>query len=164
VGHTRSGTWISAGPCRPPRSKQESTSSGGEVHKNRNSFQTRLSPGLLPILGDGIQLQQVILNLIKNAIESMAAVSAGWRELLVSSVKDESKGVLLAVRDSGSGLDPATLVHLFHTFFTIKPDGMGLAISRSIIEAHGGRLWATTNSGRRATFHFTLPREKGAYA
>jgi signal transduction histidine kinase len=108
----------------------------------------------------------VILNLIRNAIESMSAVSDGTRELLLSSAKDESKGMLVAVRDSGSGLDPETLAHLFHTFFTIKPEslGMGLAISRSIIEAHGGRLWATANSGRGAIFHFTLPREKGAYA
>jgi len=103
----------------------------------------------------------VILNLIKNAVEAMSAVEEGPRELLLSSGKDESNGVLVAVRDSGPGLGPDSAGHLFDSFYTTKPDGMGmgLAISRSIIEAHGGRLWATGNSGRGATFHFTLPSE-----
>ena len=111
------------------------------------------------VLGDRIQLQQVILNLIINAIEAMSGVSDGPRELLVGSGKDESQGVRVTVRDSGPGLDPESLAHLFTAFYTTKPQGMGmgLAISRSIIEAHGGRLWATANEGRGATFQLTLP-------
>jgi PAS domain S-box-containing protein len=132
-----------------------------EVRRNSISLQTQLSTDLPPILGDRIQLQQVILNLIKNAVEAMSAVSDAPRELLVSSGKDESKGVLVAVRDSGPGLDPDALAHLFDTFYTKKPDGMGmgLAISRSIIETHGGRLWATPNEPHGAVFQFTLPAD-----
>ncbi len=132
-----------------------------EVNENRISVQTQLSNDLPLILGDRIQLQQVILNLIKNAVEAMSAVSDGPRELLVSSGKDESKGVLVAVRDSGPGLDPNAFGKLFDTFYTTKPEGMGmgLAISRSIIEAHGGRLWATANEPRGAIFQFTLPAD-----
>jgi signal transduction histidine kinase len=113
------------------------------------------------ILGDRIQLQQVMLNLIINAIEAMSGVSEGPRELWVGSGKDASQGVLVAVRDSGPGLDPESLDHLFAAFYTTKPQGMGmgLAISRSIIEAHGGRLWATLNAPRGAVFQFTLPHE-----
>jgi signal transduction histidine kinase len=89
----------------------------------------------------------LILNLIINAIEAMSGVSQGPRELLISSGKAESNGVLVAVRDSGPGLAPASVEHLFEAFYTTKPSGlgMGLSICRSIIEAHGGRLWATTN-------------------
>ena len=111
------------------------------------------------ILADRIQLQQVLLNLIINAIEAMSGAGDGPRELLVRSGTDESRRVLVAVRDSGPGLDPQSLEPLFDAFYTTKPHGlgMGLAISRSIIEAHGGRLWATANEGRGATFKFTLP-------
>jgi PAS domain S-box-containing protein len=132
-----------------------------EVNENRISVQTELSNDLPLILGDRIQLQQVILNLIKNAVEAMSAVGDGPRELLVSSRKDESKGVLVAVRDTGPGLDPEALAHLFDPFYTTKPEGMGmgLAISRSIIEAHGGRLWATANEPHGAVFQFTLPAD-----
>ena len=103
----------------------------------------------------------MILNLIINAIEAMSGISEGPRELQVSSEKDESQGVLVTVRDSGPGLDPESLDHLFTAFYTTKPQGMGmgLAISRSIIEAHGGRLWATANDGAGATFQFTLPAD-----
>jgi len=129
-----------------------------EAQKNRVSLETQLSSDLPLILGDRIQLQQVILNLIINAVEAMSGVSEGSRELWVGSGKDESH-VLVAVRDSGPGLDPASLDRLFAAFYTTKPQGMGmgLAISRSIIEAHGGRLWATANEGRGALFQFTLP-------
>jgi PAS domain S-box-containing protein len=137
-----------------------------EAQKNRVSLQSQLSSELPLILGDRIQLQQVILNLIINAIEAMSGVNEGPRELQVGSAKDESQGVRVAVRDSGPGLDPDSLDHLFTAFFTTKSQGMGmgLAISRSIIEAHGGRLWATTNEDRGATFQFTLAvglKEKG---
>ena len=129
-----------------------------EAQKNRVSLQTQLSSDLPLILGDRIQLQQVILNLIINAIEAMSGVNEGPRELLIRSGTDESQDVLVAVRDSGPGLDPNSLDHLFTAFFTTKPQGMGmgLAISRSIIEAHGGRLWVSPNDGPGATFQFTL--------
>jgi len=130
-----------------------------EAQKNGVSLQTQLSSDLPLILGDRIQLQQVTLNLIINAIEAMSGVGEGPRELRVGSEKDDSRGVLVTVRDSGLGLDPKSLDHLFTAFYTTKPQGMGmgLAISRSIVEAHGGRLWATANEGRGATFEFTLP-------
>jgi signal transduction histidine kinase len=101
----------------------------------------------------------VILNLIINAIEAMSGAGDGPRELLIRSGTDESKRVLVAVRDSGPGLDPKSLDRLFDAFYTTKPQGMGmgLAISRSIVEAHGGRLWATANESRGAVFQFTLP-------
>jgi two-component system, LuxR family, sensor kinase FixL len=133
----------------------------GEAQNNRVSLQTQLSSDLPLILGDRIQLQQVILNLIINAIEAMSEIGEGPRELLVGSRKDDSRGVLVTVRDSGLGLDPKSLDHLFTAFYTTKPQGMGmgLAIGRSIIEAHGGRLWATANNDRGATFQFTLPAD-----
>jgi C4-dicarboxylate-specific signal transduction histidine kinase len=132
---------------------------GSEVKENRISLQTRLSNDLPPIFGDRIQLQQVLLNLVQNAVDALTEVSEGSRELLISSGKHESRGVLVAVRDSGPGLDPEALAHLFDTFYTTKPEGMGmgLAISRSIIEARGGRLWATADEPQGAVFQFTLP-------
>ena len=129
-----------------------------EVQGNRVSLQTQLSDDVPLIVGDRIQLQQVILNLITNAIEAMSGVDERSRVVQVGSSKDESQGVRVAVRDSGPGLDPKSLDHLFTAFYTTKPQGMGmgLAISRSIIEAHGGRLWAVPNDGPGATFQFTL--------
>jgi len=130
-----------------------------EIERNRVSLQTQLSSDVPLILGDRIQLQQVMLNLIINAVEAMGGTSDGPRELVVSSKKNDLQDLVVAVRDSGPGLDPNSLDHLFTAFFTTKPKGMGmgLAISRSIIEAHGGRLWATPNNGQGATFQFTLP-------
>ena len=94
-----------------------------------------------------------------NAIEAMNGVAEGPRELLVRSGTDESKHVVISVQDSGPGIDPKSLDHLFDAFYTTKPQGMGmgLAISRSIIDDHGGRLWATANPDKGATFQFTLP-------
>ena len=131
-------------------------------------------------------MQQVILNLLVNAIQAMNGVSDGRRELWVSSQKvteiytkaakdiTESKAslqpepaqVLIAVRDSGPGLDPQSLNHLFDAFYTTKPQGlgMGLTISRSIVEAHGGRLWAKANSPRGTVFEFTLPIRDATHA
>ena len=131
----------------------------GEVTKNGISVQTQLAEGLPLIHGDRVQLQQVILNLIINAVEAMSAVSEGPRELLISTGKTESDGVLVAVRDSGPGLTPANFERLFDAFYTTKPGGlgMGLSICRSIIEAHGGRLWASANVPRGAAFQFTVP-------
>jgi signal transduction histidine kinase len=104
-------------------------------------------------------LQQVILNLMMNAIEAMSGAGEGPRQLVLRSGTDESRGVLVSVQDSGPGLDPKSLDHLFDAFYTTKTHGlgMGLAISRSLIEAHGGRLWATANAPHGAVFHFTLP-------
>jgi PAS domain S-box-containing protein len=131
----------------------------GEVVKNGVSVQTQLAEGLPLIQGDRVQLQQVILNLIVNAVEAMSGVGEGSRELLISTGKAESDGVLVAVRDSGPGLAPASLERLFGAFYTTKPGGlgMGLSICRSIIEAHGGRLWATANVPQGAVFQFTVP-------
>ncbi len=128
------------------------------MHQNRVALHTQLSDDLPLVLADRIQLQQVILNLVMNAIEAMSAVTDRSRELLIRSVQLESDKVLVAVQDSGIGLHSGSLDHLFEAFFTTKPKGMGmgLAISRSIIEAHGGRLWAAPNNGRGATFQFTL--------
>jgi C4-dicarboxylate-specific signal transduction histidine kinase len=132
-----------------------------EMHRNRVSLETRLLDDAPLIRGDRIQLQQVVLNLMINGIEAMSDISEGRRELLVITERDSSNGVLVAVRDSGVGLNPGSLEHLFDPFYTTKPDGMGmgLAISRSIIDAHGGRLWATANEGRGAAFQFTLPHD-----
>jgi signal transduction histidine kinase len=129
-----------------------------EVRAHQVAVQTDFLAGLPPILGDRIQLQQVLLNLIMNGIEAMSEVTIG-RRLLLRSQLYESHSVLVAVQDCGVGLDPQDLDHVFTTFFTTKPGGMGmgLAISRSIIEGHGGRLWAAVNPGPGATFHFTLP-------
>jgi PAS domain S-box-containing protein len=150
-----------------------------EWQRNRVSLRTEFAKDVPMVTGDKIQLQQVILNLVVNAIEAMSGVSEGSRELCVSSQKvidlpdeagaDASVGnpraesepvsVLVTVRDSGPGLDSAQLQRVFETYYTTKSQGMGmgLAISRSIIEAHRGRLWATTNEPRGAVFQFTVP-------
>jgi signal transduction histidine kinase len=131
----------------------------GEAVKNGVSVQTDLAQGLPLIEGDRVQLQQVILNLIMNAFEAMSGVSEGTRELLVSTQKAEPNGVLVGVRDSGPGLVLATVERVFDAFYSTKSGGlgMGLSICRSIIEAHGGRLWASANLPRGASFQFTLP-------
>jgi PAS domain S-box-containing protein len=131
----------------------------GEAVKNGVSVQTKLVDGLPFIQGDRVQLQQVILNLIINAVEAMSGINAGARELLISTGKPQSDGVLVAVRDSGPGLAPTTIEHLFESFYTTKTGGLGLGLSicRSIIEAHGGRLWASANVPCGAIFQFTVP-------
>jgi PAS domain S-box-containing protein len=128
------------------------------IADNRVSVQTRLAKGSLAIHGDRVQLQQVLLNLILNAVEAMGSVEAGSRELLVSTGQDHTN-VLVAVRDSGPGIEATHLERVFETFYTTKSGGtgMGLSICRSIIEAHGGRLWAEANEPRGAVFQFTLP-------
>jgi C4-dicarboxylate-specific signal transduction histidine kinase len=130
-----------------------------EAGRNRVSLKQQLADNLPPVRGDRVQLQQVILNLIINGLEAIAKSNDGVRELSVSSGIDEANNVVVAVRDSGEGLEAANLERVFDAFFTTKPDGMGmgLAISRTIIESHGGRLWATANSPRGAVFQFTLP-------
>jgi PAS domain S-box-containing protein len=132
-----------------------------ELLEQLASLRVELAPGLPPVLGDRVQLQQVILNLVMNGMEAMADVTARPRELVIRSRRHEAAQVLIEVEDAGSGIDPKYLDRLFSAFFTTKPDGMGmgLSISRSIIEAHGGRIWATRNAGAGATFHFTLPAQ-----
>src|SRR6266540_2232607 len=129
------------------------------ITTNGVSVQTRLAEALLPVQGDRVQLQQVVLNLILNAVEAMSTVEAGPRELLISTEQTQTGGVLVSVRDSGPGIDPDHVDRVFEAFYTTKSSGvgMGLSICRSIIDAHGGRLWADMNASRGAVFRFTLP-------
>jgi C4-dicarboxylate-specific signal transduction histidine kinase len=131
----------------------------GEATKNSVSVRTRLT-GALPIVrGDKVQLQQVILNLVMNAIEAMMDASYGRRELLLSTAEDGSEGALVSVAESGPGLNGAWSERMFEAFNTTKASGlgMGLAICRTIVEAHGGRLWAADNVPCGAVFQFTVP-------
>jgi PAS domain S-box-containing protein len=138
----------------------------GEVVKNDISVQSHLVEGLPLIQGDRVQLQQVILNLIINAVEGLSSVSERSRELVITTGKGEPNGVLVVVRDSGPGLSSLDLERIFEAFYTTKPGGlgMGLSICRSIIEAHGGRLWATAAQPQGATFQFTLPAQSSQAA
>jgi len=128
------------------------------IVQNGVLVQSRLAEGLSPIHGDRVQLQQVVLNLILNAVEAMASSKAGARELLISTEQDHNC-ILVAVCDSGPGIDPARFERVFDAFYTTKPKGvgMGLSICRSIINTHGGRLWAEANEPRGTVFQFTLP-------
>jgi PAS domain S-box-containing protein len=130
-----------------------------EALKNGVSVRTQLAKDLPVIEANKVQLQQVILNLIINAIQAMTGVDGGSRELLISTGDAGSEGVLVAVADTGPGLSSVGFERLFEAFYTTKPSGlgMGLPICRSIIEAHGGRLWATANVPRGAVFQFTAP-------
>ena len=131
----------------------------GAIVKNGISIQTRLTEGLSDVRADRVQLQQVVLNLILNAVEAMGSIEEGVRELSITTKQHEAGGVLVAVRDSGPGIDPEHLDRVFDAFYTTKSSGvgMGLSICRSIIDAHGGRLWADVNTPRGAVFRFTLP-------
>jgi PAS domain S-box-containing protein len=133
-----------------------------ELHGGGTLLQTHLEEGLPLILGDRIQLQQVMLNLILNAVEAMSESRERSRELMIKTERDGPGGVLVAVRDSGPGLKPESMDRLFDAFYTTKPDGMGMGLSicRSIIEAHGGRVWATANVPHGAVLQFTLPHQK----
>jgi len=134
----------------------------GAALRNQVALQAELDAGLPITLGDRIQLQQVIVNLILNGIQAMADVADRPRLLAVRSQISNSGDILVAVRDCGVGIAKQDEKRIFEAFFTTKSDGMGmgLSISRSIIEAHGGRLWATGNSDHGATFQFTLPAER----
>ena len=126
------------------------------IAKNGVSVQTRLTERLALVEGDRVQLQQVILNLVLNAAEAMSPVDEGTRDLLISTEQSPTNGVLVAVRDSGPGIDPEHIERVFEAFYTTKSSGvgMGLSICRSIINAHGGRLWADANEPRGAVFRF----------
>jgi PAS domain S-box-containing protein len=134
----------------------------GEAVKHGIAMQAVLGDGLPAIRGDRVQLQQVLLNLIVNAIEALSATSEGPRELLITTEADPSNGVLIAVRDRGPGLPALEVERIFNPFYTTKAGGlgMGLSICRSIVEAHGGRLWAGANAPRGAVFKFVLPGGK----
>ena len=114
---------------------------------------------VVPVQGDRVQLQQVILNLILNAVEAMSSVDDTARELSISTEQSQAGGVHVAVHDLGPGIDPEHLERVFEAFYTTKSRGigMGLSICRSLIHAHGGRLWAEANEPRGAVFQFTLP-------
>jgi PAS domain S-box-containing protein len=129
------------------------------ITKNGVSVQTHLTGGPLLVQADRVQVQQVVLNLILNAVEAMGSVEAGPRELLIRTEQHKPSGVLVAVSDSGPGIDPEHLARAFEAFYTTKSNGvgMGLSICQSIIEAHGGRLWVDANEPRGAVFQFTLP-------
>ncbi|MGL6242289.1 trifunctional serine/threonine-protein kinase/ATP-binding protein/sensor histidine kinase [Pseudomonas sp.] len=134
--------------------------SRGQITKSGASIETQLTDGLPLIEGDRVELQQVLLNLIMNALEAMSAVSEGERQLQISTGLDDADCVLVQVSDSGPGFASDSTDMVFASFYTTKPSGlgMGLSICRSIIQSHGGRLWAGANQPRGATVQFTLPR------
>jgi len=129
------------------------------ITENEVSVRTRFAEGPLAAYGDRIQLQQVVLNLVLNAVEAMASVEAPARLLLISTEQNRANEVLVAIRDSGPGIEPDHLDRVFEAFYTTKSNGvgMGLSICRSIISAQGGRLWAETKKPSGAVFLFTLP-------
>ena len=130
-----------------------------ELVSHQVSLRTELAPALPTIRADRIQLQQVIINLVMNGIEAMQSVTDRPRELVIRSRPDETQQVLVGVTDCGVGISAENADQLFTAFFTTKSSGMGMGLSicRSIIEAHGGRLWAAANIPYGATFQFTLP-------
>jgi signal transduction histidine kinase len=137
----------------------------GEAARYSISVQTELAADIPKIMGDRVQLQQVMMNLMTNSIEAMKALD-GMRELAINSQRAENEQLLVSVCDTGVGLPPKQGDQIFDAFFTTKPNGtgMGLRICRSIVESHGGRLWAGNNSPRGARFSFTLPAKVGARA
>jgi PAS domain S-box-containing protein len=132
-----------------------------EVIEHGVAMRRELAPNIAPVLGDRVELQQVIINLVMNGMEAMSSVANGKRDLMIRSQQNIDE-VLVAVEDSGVGIAPENVDRLFNSFYTTKPSGMGMGLSicRSIIEAHGGKLWAASNSGPGATFQFTLPRRQ----
>ena len=133
--------------------------SASDLQRNRVILQSELADNLPKVVGDRVQLQQVILNLVRNASDAMASVNDRPRQLLIRTERDEDDRVYVTVRDSGVGFDGEVMSKLFDPFYTTKPDGMGigLSVSRSIIESHHGRLWAAPNDGPGATFAFSIP-------
>ncbi len=133
--------------------------SSNELRRHRIVLQSELADDLPMVTGDRIQLQQVILNLLRNASDAMVDVHDRPRKLLIRTERDDGDGVRLSVRDAGVGLDPQSTDKLFDAFYTTKSGGMGIGlfVSRSIIERHQGRLWAEPNDGPGATFSFSIP-------
>jgi signal transduction histidine kinase len=132
-----------------------------EIQQNRISLRARLADDMPPILADRIEMQQVMLNLILNAVEAVGAAPEGARDVLIATASDVQGNVLVSVRDSGGGISAQTVDRLFEPFYTTKPEGMGmgLTISRSIVEAHGGRIWASSDPPHGTVVQFTLPTD-----
>ena len=130
-----------------------------EVRRNKVALRMELASDLPSVMGDRVQLQQVVVNLILNAIEAMSPAEVRERDIIIRTQRGEGNEVRVAVQDSGIGIDPQSAERIFDAFHTTKPGGlgMGLSISRSIVASHGGRLWAASNEGPGATFQFTLP-------
>ena len=140
---------------------------GDEAKRKSVNVRTHFADNLYPVSGDQVRLQQVVLNLAMNAIEAMSSVGERTRELVITTRNTDADQVQVSVEDSGVGIDPQMVDKIFDSFYTTKPGGMGmgLSISRSILQTHGGRLWAVANGGPGTTFHFTLPRyEEGSNA
>jgi PAS domain S-box-containing protein len=133
---------------------------GDEAKKKSVIIRTQCADDVSPVAGDRVQLQQVVLNLIMNGIEAMSSVGERARELVITTRNLEPDQVQVTVEDLGTGLDPNAMEKIFDPFYTTKPSGMGMGLSicRSILEAHGGRLWATAKDGPGTMFHFTLPK------
>jgi PAS domain S-box-containing protein len=133
---------------------------GSELHGNRVTVRTELAEDLTPIAADRVQVQQVIVNLLLNASDAMVGIEDHAREAVIRTERDENDQIRLSVEDAGVGFEPDSAERLFEAFYTTKSGGMGigLSVSRSIIESHGGRLWATSNFGPGATFAFSIPR------
>jgi PAS domain S-box-containing protein len=136
---------------------------GDEAKRKSVDIRTQFADGLSPVSGDRVQLQQVVLNLVMNGMEAMSSVGERARQLVITTRNIDSDQVQVTVQDSGTGLDPNTIGRIFEPFYTTKSGGMGmgLSISRSIVQNHGGRLWATANDGPGTSFHFTLSKHHG---
>jgi signal transduction histidine kinase len=130
----------------------------GEGRRNQVAFQLEIAENLPLVMADRVQIQQVVMNLILNGIQAMSALSDRGRVLTIKTERGESNKILVAVQDCGIGIDPGDIERVFAAFHTTKPHGMGmgLSISRSIVESHGGELWATPNDGPGVTFRFSL--------
>jgi signal transduction histidine kinase len=131
-----------------------------ELRKNSVAVRAELAADLSPVLGDRVQLQQVVLNLVMNGVEAMSGVEERPRELIIRTQNDDNGQVRVTVQDSGIGLDPQSMERVFDAFYTTKQGGMGmgLSISRSIIQNHGGKLWAVANEGPGMSVQFTIPK------
>ena len=131
-----------------------------ELRKNSVAVRAELAADLSPVLGDRVQLQQVVLNLVMNGVEAMSGVEERPRELIIRTQNDDNGQVRVSVQDSGIGLDPQSMERMFDAFYTTKQGGMGmgLSISRSIIQNHGGRLRAVANEGPGVSVQFTIPK------
>jgi signal transduction histidine kinase len=133
---------------------------GDEAKSNEVTIRTLFADGLSPVTGDRVQFQQVVLNLVINGFEAMTGVCGRARELVITTRNIDPDQVQVTVEDSGMGIDPNAIEKIFEPFYTTKSTGMGmgLSITRSILQRHGGRLWVTAPRGRGASFYFTVPK------
>jgi signal transduction histidine kinase len=131
-----------------------------EAKRNSVEMGTRFADDLFPVSGDRVQLQQVVLNLLMNGIEAMSGMDEGARQMTITTRSIDEGQIQVTVQDAGTGIDPNVLGKIFDPFYTTKPGGMGMGLSicRSIVQSHGGRLWATANNGPGTSFHFSLPQ------